>query len=275
VGIPIITISQRLGVTQDRSYVFRIFLTPKHQAEAVARYAVLDKGHKSLAVLAPDDSYGQNMLAFFRDEVTRLGAQLAVQESYNFQAGTWKDAVDRVSGGQSVRRASTSYQAPVSFSAMYLPDSASVVSQILAQMAYNDVTNMEYLGTILWVAPDLPKNSGRYLKDSVIPAPFSSLSLRPEALAFSEAYRGITGKNPGQFAAYGHDAGVAIVTALAASGRNRATFGRALISQSSFPGATGPFSFDSHGEYRVEPAFLTIKGTDFILLKDAGPARNP
>jgi ABC-type branched-subunit amino acid transport system substrate-binding protein len=275
VGIPLIAISQRLGITQDRNYVFRIFLTPKHQAESVARYAVLDKGHKSLAALYPNDSYGQNMLAYFQAEAVRLGAQVLVQDTYDFQTGNWKDAVDRVSGGQSVRRASTSYQAPTSYTAMYLPDSARVVSLILAQMAYNDVTRMEYLGSLLWVTPDLPQNSGRYLKDSAIPVPFSSLSRSPEALALSETYMANTGKNPGQFAAYGYDAGVAILTALGSGGTNRVNLGRALLLQTSFPGATGPFSFDSQGEYRVEPVFLTVKGTEFTLLKEAGPFRNP
>ncbi|MDR2351718.1 MAG: penicillin-binding protein activator [Deltaproteobacteria bacterium] len=268
-GIPLIAVSQRLGLTVGRPYVFRVFLTPKHQAEAVARYAVKERGQMALGVLYPDDAYGKAMFSYFQAEVLRLGAQVTVQESYNFQNNTWKDSVDRITGGKSVRRADTSYQAEVNFTALYLPDSAPVVSQLLPQIAYNDVTRVFYLGSPLWVTDTFARSMGKYLEDSAIPVPFSPLSRRPEVRLFIEAYRGVAQKDPILFSAYGHDAGLAVVSALASGVSTRADLARAILNLPVIHGVTGPFRFDAEGEYLLEPVLLTIQGIQFKLLKDS------
>jgi ABC-type branched-subunit amino acid transport system substrate-binding protein len=272
-ALPMIALSQRLGLTKDRSYIFRVFLTPEHQAKAVARYAILEQGHKNLGILYPDDAFGQGMLNYFQEEVIRLGASLVVQDSYNFSAGTFKEAVARITGGKSVRRASTSYQAPTNYTALYLPDNAQGVAQIVAEMAFHDVTKMQYLGSSIWYNKDLPVNAGRYLQGAVIPVPTSSLSQRPEAKNFVQAVQKQYGKDPRLFTYYGYDAGLAIVTALSSGTSSRQGLVRALLAQKYYPGATGPFSFDNEGEYSVDPLMLTINGTEFILLKDAGEVR--
>ncbi|MDR1608351.1 MAG: penicillin-binding protein activator [Deltaproteobacteria bacterium] len=269
VAIPTLTISTRLGLTNDRPWVFRIFLTVKRQAEVVARYAIQTLEKPNLAILYPNDPYGQAMLGFFRAEATRLGATIVKEESYAPKSDDWSAAVARLTGGQSVRRASASYQAQIPFTALFLPDSAPMVSQILAQMAYHDVTKMTYLGTSMWLTPDLPKVAGRYLSGAVIPDAFSLLSQRPETLRFRESFKNAYGREPDQFAAYGHDAGQAILTALAAGARDRASFVR-LWPTLIIPGAIGPFTFDSEGDLVLEPTLLTVDKTEFKLLREPG-----
>ncbi|MDR1080393.1 MAG: penicillin-binding protein activator [Deltaproteobacteria bacterium] len=269
-GIPLIAVSQRIGLTTGRSQVFRIFFTPKHQAEAAAAYASQELGSTAMGVMYPDDVYGRAMLGFFSDEAARRGASVTVREAYSLQGGTLQQAVDRVTGAGSVRQASSSYQAPVSFTALYLPDNAAAVAQILPLLAFNDMTRMTFLGSQLWVTPDLPAGSGRYLKGSVIPVPFTLLSERPRAKAFVAAFRSAHGRDPGQFAAYGHDAGMAVASAVAAGALGRAEMARHFLSMGQIDGAAGPFSFDAEGEYVVKPAFLTVEGTEFRLLRDAG-----
>jgi branched-chain amino acid transport system substrate-binding protein len=270
-GLPLLAISQRLGLTDSRPWVFRVFLTPKHQAEAVARYAVTAQGHARLAVLYPSDQYGQAMLGFFRAEASRLGAAVSLAESYDPQSKNWEEAVTRLTGGQSVRRASTSYQAPTDFTALYIPDSAPAVAQILPIMAFHDVTRMQYLGSPLWLTPELPQSSGRYLSGAVIPSPFSPLSQRPEAQGFAGAYQAAYGRPPDQFAAYGYDAGLALMAAISGGAADRAGLVRVLGSIGQIPGATGPFSFSPEGDYQVEPSLVTVEGAEFKLLRDSGP----
>jgi branched-chain amino acid transport system substrate-binding protein len=269
VGLPLIAVSTRMGLTSGRPYVFRVFLMPKLQAEAVARYSILDSGHKNLAILYPDDAYGKTMLSLFESEVARLGGTLAAKDTYNFAEGTYKDAADRISGGKSVRRASVGYQAQVNYSAIYVPDSPAAVSLIAAQMAFNDLTKLQYLGAPYWYVPELILSAGRYLQGSVIPVPYSPLSLRPEAQRFGEAYKASTGNEPSQFSVYGYDAGIAILSALSTGASTRPALLNALNSRQGFPGASGPFSFDADGDFSVTPVLLTVKGSSFILLKDA------
>ncbi|MDR1545825.1 MAG: penicillin-binding protein activator [Deltaproteobacteria bacterium] len=267
-ALPLVAVSPRLGLTQGRPFVFRIFFTPKHQAEAVARWAVKTKGLRRLGALCPDDQYGQAMLSFFRDEALRLGVEVTAVESYSSALKNWPEAVVRLTGGGSVRRASTAYQAPVPFEALFLPDSAPVVAQILPLMAYHDVTKMQYLGSALWLTDELPQSAGRYLEGAAVPDAFSKLSARPEATAFQAAYAQAERRPPDQFAAYGHDAGVALAKAFSAGAGGRNEVVRALKAAGPFQGATGPFSFGPDGEYQVEPAFLTVEGREYVLLSE-------
>jgi branched-chain amino acid transport system substrate-binding protein len=269
-GMPLIAVSQRLGLVSGRSQVFRIFFTPKHQAEAAAGYAARELGATVMAVMYPDDVYGRAMLNFFAEEAARLGAQVNVREPYSLQAGNLQQAVDRATGAGSVRQASSNYQAPVGFSALYLPDSAPAITQILPLLAYNDLTKMTFLGSPLWVTADLPANSGRYLKGCVIPVPFTVLSERPQARDFVASFRAAYGRDPGQFAAYGYDAGLAVRSAVSAGATGREEMARHFLGMGPVQGATGPFSFDPEGEYLVKPAYLTVEGSDFKLLRDAG-----
>jgi ABC-type branched-subunit amino acid transport system substrate-binding protein len=75
------------------------------------------------------------------------------------------------------------------------------------------------------------------------------------------------------YAAFGYDAGVAVISALSSGATSRDALRKALSSFATFPGATGPFAFDAEGEYRVEPVFITVKGSEFKLLKDSGQYR--
>jgi ABC-type branched-subunit amino acid transport system substrate-binding protein len=269
-GMPLVAVSQRLGLVNGRSLVFRVFFTPKHQAEAAAAYAAGSLKAGALGIMYPDDAYGRAMLGFFRDAAARNGSTVTVAETYTLSSGNLQQAVDRVTGAGSVRQASASYQAPVKFAAMYLPDSAPAVSQILPLLAFNDVTKTVFLGSPLWITPDLPSNSGRYLKGSAIPVPFTILSRRSEAQAFTSAFRAAHSRDPGQFAAYGYDAGLAVLSTVSSGATSRGDVARMLASMGPVEGATGPFSFDSEGEYVVQPAFLTVDDGAFKLLRDAG-----
>lgn len=272
-ALPMISVSQRMDLTGIGPNIFRIFLTPKHQAEAVARYAVTVQGHRSLGILSPEDSYGLSMKAYFEAEARRQGATVTVADSYDPKAANWGEAVNRLTGGQAARRVSTSYQADTGFTALFMPDAAGPVSQILPLMAFHDVTRMQYLGSPLWLNPDLLSGgSARYIQGAVIPVALSELSLRPETLGFISAYQAAYGQAPDQFAAYGHDAGLALVNALGSGATSREDVRRVLSQSAALPGAVAPFAFDAGGDYLAEPTLLTVKDQEFILLRDAAPA---
>ena len=270
-NLPLIAISQRTDLTKIGPNVFRIFLTPKHQAEAVARYAVRVQGHKALGILYPDDNYGSQMRSYFEAEARRLGAQVTMIDSYDPQAKDWEEAVNRITGGKVARKVSISHQADVGFTALYMPDSAGPVSQIAPYLALHDVTKMQYLGSPLWLNKDLLTSSASHqIQGAVIPAAISEMSQREESRRFIADYQQAYGQTPDQFAAYGYDAGLAIIKAVGQGASTREAVRRFLTQAGTIPGATGPFSFDSTGEYLVEPAFLTIEGREFILLKEPG-----
>ncbi|MDR2946216.1 MAG: penicillin-binding protein activator [Candidatus Adiutrix sp.] len=271
-GLPMIVISQRNDLTGLGPNIFRLFLTPRHQAESVARYAVRVQGHQQLGILYPEDNYGRQIRSFFENEVRRLGAQLAAADSYDPQAKDWEEAVKRLTGGKVNRRVSTNYQAETTFTTLYIPDSAPVVAQIMAQLAFYDVTKMPYLGSSLWLSQSLLDSSAAdFAQGSVIPVAFSELSGREEIRRFISAYQAAYGRAPNQYAAYGYDAGLALIQALGQGAATRDDLRRQLSLGSAVPGVTGPFRFDQSGEYVVDPTLLSVQGREFILLREAGP----
>ncbi len=271
-GLPLIAISQRADLTKIGPYVFRLFLTPKHQAEAVARYAVRVQGHQALGVLYPENNYGRPIRGYYENEVRSLGSQVTVAQGYDTTMENWSaDLAQQLTGGRADRRVASSYQAETGFTALYLPDAVAAVSMILPQLAYHDVTKMQFLGSPLWLNQEMLDSSARYVQGAVIPAPISELSQRDESKRFIESYTQAYGKAPDQFAAYGYDAGLALIKALAGGANSRQALQRALSQGTPTPGATGPFSFDNTGDYSVEPTLLTVKDRSFELLREAAP----
>ncbi|MDR2725019.1 MAG: penicillin-binding protein activator [Candidatus Adiutrix sp.] len=270
--LPLMVISQAPDLPRLGPNIFRLFLTPGHQAEALARHAVRTRNHQALGVVYPDDNYGRVVWSAFQAEATRLGARVTVTDSYSPKNPDLEAVAARLTGGKAARRVSTDYQAKMDCTVMYLPDSPGPVAQFLPLLAFHDVTRMPFLGSSLWLDdPNFLAGSARYLQGAVIPAPLSDLSQRPESRRFFDSFTRAYGHAPGQFAAYGYDAGQAIIRAMGQGAGSREALRQTLALGGQTPGATGPFSFDQNGEYQVEPALLTIQERDFVLLREPGP----
>ncbi len=80
--IPILTLTQREGITEIGEYVFRNFLTAAMQVRTVVQYALTELGLRRFAVLYPDDPYGNEMARLFREEVRRKGGEIRKERSY-------------------------------------------------------------------------------------------------------------------------------------------------------------------------------------------------
>jgi ABC-type branched-subunit amino acid transport system substrate-binding protein len=266
--LPLIAISQAPDLPRNPN-VFRLFLTPRHQAEALARYAVQTRKHLDLGIVYPDDNYGRTVWTAFQAEADRLGARVMVTDRYSPRNPDLEAVVKRLTGGQVARKVSTDYQVEIGCAALYLPDSPGPVARLLPLLAFHDVTRMPILGSSLWLDdPEFLAVSARYLQGAVIPAPLSELSQRPESRSFFEKFQEAHGHAPTQFAAYGYDAGLAVIRALGQGAGSREALRQALARGDITPGATGPFSFGPDGEYQTEPTLLTIQDREFVLLRE-------
>jgi outer membrane PBP1 activator LpoA protein len=80
--IPIITLTQKVRITEIGDYVFRNFLTPEMQVAAIVPFAIEQLGVERFAILYPDENYGNTFMRLFRDEVLDYGAEITAIESY-------------------------------------------------------------------------------------------------------------------------------------------------------------------------------------------------
>lgn len=82
-GIPLISLSRAEGVTDGRPFVFRLMLTARAQARALATLAVEQRGLRKAVVLYPEMSYGTELKGAFTSEVQARGG--AVVRAVGFE----------------------------------------------------------------------------------------------------------------------------------------------------------------------------------------------
>ena len=97
-GIPIIVFTQKEGVTDSGPYVFRNFITPQMQVEALVAYAVDQLGVNRFAVLYPDEHYGRRYMNLFWDQVVAHGRVINGVESYSPEGTDFATPIKKLAG---------------------------------------------------------------------------------------------------------------------------------------------------------------------------------
>lgn len=97
-GIPILVFTQREGVPDLGTYVFRNFITPQMQARALASFAVEELGAKRFAILYPDENYGWRYMNLFWDQVLEYGGVVNAVEAYDPEGTDFAEPIKKMSG---------------------------------------------------------------------------------------------------------------------------------------------------------------------------------
>ena len=286
--VPIITLTQKEGVSHIGSYVFRYFLSNEQQTRALVEYAVLGLDYKRFAILYPDDSYGTRLMNLFWDELDRLGAEVRGVETYDPSQTDFAEQIKKLVGlyyprvedetsewteGVKTDKGSSAGlkgQAPggpgeeeltpiVDFDAIFIPDGYSQVGLIAPQLAYHDVTGVKLLGTNLWNSQKLVEMAGPYLQDAVFVDGFFSGSGLPLTGRFVESYEKTFGGKPGYPEAQAYDTVRLLMEALRQPGvTSRPMLRDALLGIRALPGVAGIASVSPDGEVSKPPFLITI-----------------
>jgi len=96
--VPIVTLTQKPDITKLGDYVFRNFLTPSLQVQAIVAYAVQELGIKKFAILYPEERYGISFMNRFWDELILHGAEIVAIESYDLDQTDFADAIKKLVG---------------------------------------------------------------------------------------------------------------------------------------------------------------------------------
>ncbi len=96
--VPMVTLTQKAGVTDTGRYVFRNFMTPAMQVKALVTYAVENLHLRRFAVLYPDDNYGRTFMELFWDQVMASGGQVVGVESYRPDQTDFAEPIARLTG---------------------------------------------------------------------------------------------------------------------------------------------------------------------------------
>ncbi|MBI5526143.1 MAG: ABC transporter substrate-binding protein [Deltaproteobacteria bacterium] len=164
-GVPLMTLSRKEGITEAGPWVLRNCLTNSAQAAAIARYAFEKLEIKSFAIIFPNMPYGVELSNYFWDAVEGLGGEVVGVESYEADQTTFTPQARKLVGkffaearrqgdvklpkwaegltGYRLKKVMEKYKGAVAphidFDAVFIPDYADKVALVVPALAVEDV----------------------------------------------------------------------------------------------------------------------------------------
>lgn len=272
-GVPSIALSQKSGLTEGGSYIFRNAVTSEMQVRELVRVAMEQLGYKRFAILYPNDSYGVEYANLFWDEVLARGGTIAGAQIYSPQETDFRGPIRRLVGTYYVEDRRVEYQARVrewfkkqtslktrnsppddllppvaDFDALFVPDSPKALGQIAPMLAYQGVTNVRLLGTNIWNTADLVRRGQKNVESALFVD--SNISSDPafKTMPFYQEYKRVFSDDPGLFEVQGYEAGALLRQLISGGERTRVGLAQALTTLRQYQGVSGPMSMTPQRE---------------------------
>jgi len=284
-GVPIITLTQKEGITQEGDMVFRNFLTPVREIESLVRASTRELGMERFGILFPDNSYGRFFMNLFWDSVEAAGGRITAVESYGRDETDFAVHIKKMVGLyyprppdlermlEELRYLRAEEQIEnfdveeepepiVDFDAVFIPDSNDLVAIIAPQFPLQ--------------SPELIKSAGDYLQGALFPTAFFAEQDTETVRRFVDDFRDNFDSEPGVLAATGYDTMHFVKDVLnTGSIRTRRDFQEGLWSYEDFSGVCGKLAFNLEGEAEKVPLLLTVTGPRFTPLYPPFSAQAP
>ncbi len=229
---------------------------PESDVKRIIDYAV-SHGKRSFAALMPDNAYGTVVEAAFQQDVAQRNARVIALEKYPLDPGKLMEPASRVA------------QAATRADAIFIPDGADAVPQVVGALAADRVNlkRLQLLGTGLWDDPRIFST----------PALQGGLFAAPELTGFrnfSARYRSRYGQDPVRTATLAYDA-VALVAALVKTQGPQRFSQQVLTNASGFAGIDGIFRFRANGTTERGLAVLRVAPTGPQVVSPAPKSFQP
>ena len=273
--IPIMILSQKNGIPDLGDYVFRNFLTPQSQINAIVPYAVEKLGARRFVVLYPQGTYGQTFMKLFQDKLAAYGDQVVTVDAYNPGQTDFGDIIKKLisrygefvndprKAGEIAR--SRQEDVPVNIDAVFIPDTYSTVGLIAPQLRFYGIENVLLLGTNLWHSEHLMELARKYVQGALVPDAFYLTSKRKQVVDFINHYEKKYQEKPGFFEAVAYDTAMMIFqTADQPEVKSRKEFRDGLLNIRNYNGVTGLTSFRTNGEADKKLYLFRVKKDKFV-----------
>jgi len=288
-GIPLIALTQKSQFPSQGDYLFSNFITPEMQVRSMVSYISLELGIKKVAILYPNERYGQRYMELFWNAVDEFRGEVVGVEPYDGDKTDFAIPIQKLTGeyypvpkflmprlpeqaapGEMVSDITDSAEpveqkVQIDFQALFIPDSVSRVNLILPQLAFNDATGMVLLGTNLWHQPGLLTGAKGYNKNAVITDGYFGNSKNPITAGFEKRFTDLYETRPGFLEAIAYDtANIFFTAAINERVDSRKSLKEALQGNKIFEGVTGNTNFDKTGNAQKELFLITVKRGKFM-----------
>ncbi|MCH2185572.1 penicillin-binding protein activator, partial [Myxococcota bacterium] len=292
-GLPLMTLSNRVEISRDRDYVFRLRMTPADEVGFLVDYAYDQLEARRFAVLYPESRYGRGMRERYWEAVLDRGGSVVSTASYDPEATDYSDAIRSLAGfdlltrqegaaleerAQAMRRGrrlepedaallrTTLYEqlGPeaeplppiVDFDALFIPDAHERIQLVVPQLAFHEVGPVQLLGTSDWNDPELLRVGRGHVRGAVIATPYDKASPFGAVQHFTESYATSFGQPAEPLASEAYDATHIVLEQVAQGRADRDALREGILDLKAYPGVSGVIRFESDGNARKRPFLL-------------------
>jgi branched-chain amino acid transport system substrate-binding protein len=257
--IPMITPSAtNPRITEVGDFIFRVCFLDEFQGRAIARFASKNLKTQKVAILTDTkQDYSVDLAKFFKQEFTKLGGAIAVEQSY-------------ATGDTDFRAQLTSIRAAKP-DAIYVPGYYQEVGLIIRQGRQIGL-KMPFIGCDGWANQALLDIGGKAVEGCYFTNHFSPDDQAPHVKKFVNKYREKYGSAPDTFSALGYDAARLLAAAIQRAGTvDSAAVQDAMAKTAGFEGVTGQISFDPNRNASKPGLVVTIKDGRFEIAEKIEP----
>jgi ABC-type branched-subunit amino acid transport system substrate-binding protein/predicted negative regulator of RcsB-dependent stress response len=264
--VPLMALSQKKGIPDMGSYIFRNFVTSRLQTKTLAEYMINEMGMKRFVIMYPKDLYGEEMMTLFWDDALLLGAEVVGIEGYDKKQYDFGMEIKRLVGMDKVNKKKEKEKEEhektvpiIDFDAVFIPDSYSKAAAIIPQFAYNDIIGIKFFGPSSWHSPKLVKMGDKYVIGTIFTEGFYAGSSYENAKEFVLNYESVFGEKPGTMEAQSYDSTKMLVSLIRnGEARSRVEMKNALLTMKDFKGATGKTTITDSGDVDKKLFVLTV-----------------
>jgi branched-chain amino acid transport system substrate-binding protein len=285
--VPLICLSETEGLTADRPFVFRGFLTPVQQVQQLVEHAMVVQGLTRFAVLAPDNAYGKLVTEAFSAEVLQRGGEVQQKVFYDPAAGDFRKPAAELAAKDYKARSWEFHKLKedaeergmdpdkvvlpplVEYEAIFIPDASQRVPLVASALAYEEFAIGEFkprrddvplllMGLNGWNDDALAVQGGRYVRGGILVDAFFPASEELQVQSFIASFRQEFERTPGTVDALGYDAARMVALAVAAGPSSRETMREQLTAVELPDSVSGGVRFDEQGEVIRVLEVLTV-----------------
>ena len=149
---------------------------------------------------------------------------------------------------------------------LYVIDAYRNIGLLAPQLAFNELTGVQLLGSGDWFDPQLIEIAQEHVRGAVISALFDPASELPFVATFVDGYRDAYSLEPDTYSAHAYDAARLLLVQLAKGRVTRDEVREGLLGTRAFPGASGLMTVEPDGNARKRPFLVEVRGGEFVPL---------
>ncbi len=247
--VPMITPSSTaVVVTKNRDWVFRTCFTDDQQGKVAARFVFNDLKKKKVGVFfAAQDSYSSGLARAFRDEMTKLGGEVAVEKGYQKGETNYRTYLGELKAKDP--------------EVIFVPNYYNEMVLIARQAKELGIPGSVFVGGDGWDSSNLVDGAGAELEGAHFTNHYAPDVPWDNSQKFVTVFRARFAHEPTSLAAQGYDSAKLLFDAIERSkDGTRASIRDEIAATKDFRGATGVMTMDK--DHNANKPIVVIRITD-------------